>query len=87
MRAKFVDAAVEYRAPGAHTAETLCLPFHALGDFEGKKDEPVELSAASKGRAIADQNAMVRLGERGQAPCDCQRTPLRVVHGRHTRSG
>jgi hypothetical protein len=53
VRAKFVDAAVEYRAPGEHTAETLWLPFQALGDFEGKKDEPVELAAAGKGHVTA----------------------------------
>jgi hypothetical protein len=53
VRAKFADAAVEYRAPGEHTAETLWLPFHALGDFEGKQDEPVELAAVGKGRCTA----------------------------------
>jgi hypothetical protein len=53
VRAKFADAAVQYRAPGEHAAETLWLPFHALGDCEGKKDELVELAAAGKGRCIA----------------------------------
>ena len=53
VRARFADVAVEFRAPGEHPAETLWLPFQALADFEGKKDEPVELVAAGKGRVTA----------------------------------
>ena len=53
VKARFADAAVEYRAPGEHTADTLWLPFQFLADCEGKKDEPVELTAANKGRVSA----------------------------------
>jgi hypothetical protein len=53
VKARFADAAVEYRAPGEHPAETLWLPFPFLADCEGKKDEPVELAAADKGRVTA----------------------------------
>ena len=47
------DAAVELRVPGARAAETLWLPFQALDDFEGKKDDPVELTATDNGRVTA----------------------------------
>ena len=52
-RAMFGDAAVEYRIPGQHMAETLWLPLQCLADCEGKKDDPVELAAAGKGRVSA----------------------------------
>ena len=51
VRAMSADAAVEYHVPGARTDETLWLPGAFLADCEGKKDEPVELAAAGKGRA------------------------------------
>jgi hypothetical protein len=53
VRARFADAAVEYRAPGERPTETLWLPFQFLADCEGKKDEPIELTAADKGRVTA----------------------------------
>jgi hypothetical protein len=53
VKARFADAAVEYHAPGEHPTETLWLPFQFLADCEGKKDEPVELAAADKGRVTA----------------------------------
>ena len=45
MKSMYADAAVELRVPGARAAEALWLPFQALDDFEGKKDDPVELTA------------------------------------------
>jgi hypothetical protein len=53
VRAMLADAAIEYRAPGARPAETLWLPFPLLADCEGKKDDLVQLEAASKNRVTA----------------------------------
>jgi hypothetical protein len=53
IRSKFADAAVEYRGEGGGSDEHLWLPFHALLDFEGKKDEPVQLEAQADGRVTA----------------------------------
>ena len=53
VRAMSADAAVEYRVPDERTAETLWLPFQFLADCEAKKDEPVELAVAGKGRVSA----------------------------------
>lgn len=47
------DAAVELRVPGARAADALWLPSSALDDFEAKKDDPVELTAADDGRVTA----------------------------------
>lgn len=48
------DAAVELRVPGRQqAAETLWLPCAALDDFEGKKDDLVELSAGENNRISA----------------------------------
>ncbi len=54
VKASSADIAVEYRTPHEQQAEeTLWLPFQALGEFEGKKDDPVELAVAGKGRVTA----------------------------------
>ena len=53
MKAKFADVAVEYRAPGDSTAETLWVPFQLLADCEGKKDEPVHIEATGKSHVTA----------------------------------
>jgi hypothetical protein len=54
VKASSADIAVEYRTPHEQQAgETLWLLFQALGDFEGKKDDPVELEVADKGRVTA----------------------------------
>jgi hypothetical protein len=47
------DIAVQYSEPSDGQAETLWLPFQVLGDFEGKKDDPVELAMADKGHVTA----------------------------------
>jgi hypothetical protein len=49
VKARFGDMAVEYTEPRDGTAETLWLPFQALGDFEGKKDEPVHIEPTGNG--------------------------------------
>jgi hypothetical protein len=53
VKAGTYDIAVAYTGPGDGTAEGLWLPFEFLADCEGKKDDPVELTAASKGRVTA----------------------------------
>ena len=47
------DVAVELRVPGARAAETVWLPLSALDDFEGKKDDPVELTASDRKQVTA----------------------------------
>ena len=53
VRAKSADVAVEYRGEGGGGEDRLWLPLQALADFEGKKDEPVQLEAPDKGRVTA----------------------------------
>ncbi len=53
IRALSWDAAVEYHVPGDHTIEQADLPFEFLADCEGRKDEPVQLSASDNGRVMA----------------------------------
>jgi hypothetical protein len=53
VRASSRDIAVEYRTADDGAAETLCLPFQAILDFEGKKDEPVRIETAGNGRVTA----------------------------------
>ena len=53
VRSMHADIAVEYRVPGQRSPETLWLPYQFLAECEGKKDEPVELTAAGKGRVTA----------------------------------
>ena len=50
VKCMYADAAIELRVPGARAAEALWLPFQALDDFEAKKDDPVELTAADNNR-------------------------------------
>ena len=47
------DAAIELHVPGARAAETVWLPLSALNDFEGKKDDPVELTATGEKQIAA----------------------------------
>ena len=70
--------------PASTPTETLWLPFQFLADCEGKKDEPVELEAAGKGRCTAQlarrQRAAarrVRLGPRRMTPTSSPRCPRR----------
>ena len=61
VKARFADAAVEYRAPGERPAETLWLPFPFLADCEGKegrtgrvgsgRQRPCHCSVAGRQRA------------------------------------
>lgn len=53
VKCMYADAAVELRVPGQRAPETLWLPFQALDDFEAKKDDPVELTAAENNRVSA----------------------------------
>ena len=53
VKCMYADTAVELRVPGARAADTLWLPSQALDDFEAKKDEPVELTAADNNRVSA----------------------------------
>ena len=78
VRARFADAAVEYRAPGECPTETLWLPFPFLADCEGKKDEPVKLAAADKGRVTAqwrDGSVPQIISYHAEPPADADKFP------------
>ncbi len=47
------DASIELRVPGARDSETVWLPLSALDDFQGKKDDPVELTATGNKQITA----------------------------------
>ena len=51
--AKGCDAAVEYESPGDFPHEQLWVPLDLLADCEGKRNDPVELEQAAKGRVLA----------------------------------
>ena len=58
IRAKSIDAAVEYRIPGDGAAADgdqgpLWFPFQLLADCEGKADEPVEIQPLADNRVAA----------------------------------
>ncbi len=53
VKSAFGDIAIELRVPGTRAAETVWLPLSALDDFEGKKDDPVELTATENGQVSA----------------------------------
>jgi hypothetical protein len=50
IRAKSLDAAVEYHGSGSFPVEQITVPFEFLADCEGRKDEPVQLEAGTNGR-------------------------------------
>jgi len=54
VKCMYADAAVELRVPGPRASETLWLPLAALEDFEAKKDDAVELTAANNNRVSAN---------------------------------
>jgi len=51
--ARSPDAVIEYRAGGEYPSEQIVVPFEALADCEGRKEEPVELEAQADGRILA----------------------------------
>ncbi|MGA2619389.1 MAG: hypothetical protein ABSF26_17415 [Thermoguttaceae bacterium] len=53
LLAKGCDAAVEYHSPGKFPHEQLWVPLDLLADCEGKRNDPVELEQAAKGRVLA----------------------------------
>ena len=54
IQAKSIDVAVEYHTcDGGGPEEPLWIPVELLADCEGKKDDPVEIQPASKGRVTA----------------------------------
>jgi hypothetical protein len=79
VRGRSADIAVEYRVPGEHPAETLWLPFQFLADCEAKKDEPVELTAAEKGRVNAqwrDGSVPQIVSYDAESPADAAKFPV-----------
>jgi hypothetical protein len=53
VKAKSHDAAIEYRGPTDSPDETLWVPLKLLEDCSAKRDEPVRVEAAGKGRVTA----------------------------------
>jgi hypothetical protein len=53
LLAKGCDAAVEHHSPGKFPHEQLWVPLDLLADCEGKRNDPVELEQATKGRVLA----------------------------------
>ena len=53
MKCMSADAAIELRVPGERTSDAIWLPFEFLADVEGKKDDPVELTATGKKQVTA----------------------------------
>ena len=79
VKSMYADAAIELRVPGQRAVETLWLPFTALDDFEGKKDDSVELAAADNGHVTAqwrDGNVPQMIEYDSAQPPDADKFPV-----------
>ena len=80
VKARQGDAAVEHRMATDAPDETLWLPFQFLADCEAKRDDPVRLEAAGKGKATAqwhDKSVPQLISYDSQVPTDADQFPQR----------